>query len=120
MEDGGEGSEQVGSPLVPDELHQTGGILVLGVDQTEVSQSLLLLPLLILGHPRPPLLQLVVSQLFGVIPSHWYVIVIIVIIAVESPYFSKLLTMMGRGSDMVRAPLMAQNVPTSLPTPLTG
>ena len=35
-------------------------------------------------------------------------------------YFSKLLTMMGRGRDMVRAPLIAQKVPTNLPRPLTG
>ena len=27
---------------------------------------------------------------------------------------------MGSGRDIVRAPLIAQNVPTSLPSPLTG
>ena len=37
-----------------------------------------------------------------------------------SNYFSKLLTIIGRGRDMVRAPLMAQNVPTNLPSPLWG
>ena len=70
MEDRGGGPEEVGSSLTPDKLHQTGGVLVVSGDQTEVSQSLLLLPLLLLGHPRPPLLQLVVSQLLGVIPEH--------------------------------------------------
>ena len=35
-------------------------------------------------------------------------------------HFSKLLTMMGRGRDMVRAPLMAVKVPTNLPRPEMG
>ena len=35
-------------------------------------------------------------------------------------HFSKLLTMTGRGRDMVRAPLMAVKVPTNLPSPETG
>ena len=68
MEERGGGPEQVGAPLVPDELHQAGGILVVEVGETKVSQSLLLLPHLLLGHPRPPLLQFVVPQLFGVVP----------------------------------------------------
>ena len=35
-------------------------------------------------------------------------------------HFSKLLTMTGRGRDIVRAPLMAVKVPTNLPSPETG
>lgn len=35
-------------------------------------------------------------------------------------YLSKLLTMMGIGRDITRAPLIAQNVPTSFPNPVTG
>ncbi len=35
-------------------------------------------------------------------------------------YLSKLLTIIGIGRDMTRAPLMAQSVPTSLPSPVTG
>ena len=69
MEERGGGPEQVGSPLLPDELHQTGGILVLGVDQPEVSQSLLLLLPPLPRHPGPPLPQLVVPQLLGVVPG---------------------------------------------------
>ena len=35
-------------------------------------------------------------------------------------YFSKLLTMMGRGKDIVRAPLTAVMLPTSFPSPDIG
>ena len=35
-------------------------------------------------------------------------------------YFSKLLTMMGRGRDIVSAPLTAVMLPTSFPSPEIG
>ena len=68
-------------------------------------------------QPLPPLLQLVLQQLLLIIsaannldsdPFD------------DSYYFSKLLTMIGRGRDMVRAPLMAVKVPTNLPKPEIG
>ena len=109
--------EHAGCSLCPDQLHQTAGLVFLVSEQTEVSEPLLLLPPPLPRHPRPPHLQLVVPQLLGVVPGNMQVTWRECLLP---SYFSKLLTMMGKGSDMVRAPLMAQKVPTSLPTPLTG
>ena len=39
---------------------------------------------------------------------------------IKIPHFSKLLTIIGRGKDIVRAPLIAVRVPTNFPRPEVG
>ena len=107
--------------LIPS-LHKTLNIKqTLTVQKPEMLQSLPLFSFSLLRNSQSALLQLIISKLFWVISRTLFML--------DSPpdiekiwvfYFSKLLTMMGRGRDMVRAPLMAQNVPTNLPRPLTG
>ena len=83
----------------------------------EVGQSLGLLLLPVLLQPLPPLPQLVLQQLLLVVPDKYFWGSIQIFFR---SHFSKLLTMTGRGRDMVRAPLMAVKVPTNLPSPEMG
>ena len=90
----------------------------------EVGQSLGLLLLPVLLQPLPPLPQLVLQQLLLVVPDKYFwgsIQIFFLDPGFDIPsHFSKLLTMTGRGRDMVRAPLMAVKVPTNLPSPEIG